>query len=125
MSTRSAIIMRDGNRYRGIYCHWDGYPEGVGAVLLKHYRDDDKIRRLMDLGDISILGSKLEPDTSSIHSFANPQKDVTLAYTRDRGETGTKATTGNTVRSVSSTIGHDGHVYVWDGKWSHNGKAMM
>lgn len=34
MSTRSMICYRDENsQIKGIYCHFDGYIEGVGVVL--------------------------------------------------------------------------------------------
>ena len=40
-----------------IYCHFDGYPEGVGQTLLDHWTDEKKINRLVALGDLSSLGS--------------------------------------------------------------------
>ncbi|MUN83853.1 hypothetical protein EZ054_13565 [Enterococcus faecalis] len=33
MGTRTAIFKEQADgTYQGIYCHWDGYIEGVGAV---------------------------------------------------------------------------------------------
>lgn len=54
-----------------IYCHWDGYPDGVGDTLVCHYRDRDKIMKLLQLGDLSSL--QATPEDSE-------------AYCRDRGE---------------------------------------
>lgn len=61
MSTRSriGIIRTLGDRpvVESIYCHFDGYPEGVGQTLLDHWTDEKKINRLIALGDLSSLGS--------------------------------------------------------------------
>jgi hypothetical protein len=40
MSTRSFIgkVQEDGS-VRYVYCHHDGYPSHVGAILAKHYVD--------------------------------------------------------------------------------------
>jgi hypothetical protein len=82
---------------------------------------------LLDLGDISSLGHALS--TSAAHSFGRPANGVTVAYGRDRGETGTAAKTGPTIRSVESCIGHNDHVYVYDAsrtgnRWTHNGRRF-
>jgi len=63
MSTRSriGIVNKDGT-VRSIYCHFDGYPEGVGETLRKHYNTPEKINELLDLGDISTLGEFYEKD---------------------------------------------------------------
>ena len=38
MSTRCFICIEDVEQgYRGIYCHYDGYPGHVGEVLVKHH----------------------------------------------------------------------------------------
>lgn len=74
MSTRSRIgIKRKDGSVESIYCHWDGYLEYNGKVLLENYKDINKINELLDLGNISSLGSTI---------------DSTNAYMRDRGETG-------------------------------------
>ena len=40
MSTRSYIgKLLPGGSITGIYCHHDGYPEGVGVILRDHYTD--------------------------------------------------------------------------------------
>jgi hypothetical protein len=57
MATRSFIARYnpDTNDYTAIYCHWDGYPEGVGVTLRDHYTTDEKVKFLIDNGDISSL----------------------------------------------------------------------
>lgn len=124
MSTRAAVIHKTPTGYAGIYSHSDGYIEYLGAALQEHYTDADKVRRLIALGDISILKPKLEP--TGPHSFDRREEDVTVAYGRDRGETGIEAKTGRTVDEVASQIGHNGYVYVFDGTgWTVNGVPLV
>ncbi|KAF1294216.1 hypothetical protein [Candidatus Enterococcus leclercqii] len=62
MGTRSAIFKEqlDGT-FLGIYCHWDGYIDGVGAILYKHYQNPEKIQQVIDQGKgLSCLGVKPE-----------------------------------------------------------------
>ncbi len=88
MSTRStiAILNRDGSN-ESIYCHFDGYPEHVGKVLLENYNTTSIVQALMRLGDLSILGPVMAPAGGSKHSYNKPIEGVTVAYRRDRGET--------------------------------------
>ena len=89
MSTRSRIgIQRKDGSIDSIYCHLDGYPEGVGIELYEHYRDRIKVNNLIDLGDISHLEQYLYPDPNQIHEFGfdTEQPNVVVAYHRDRGE---------------------------------------
>lgn len=118
MSTRSRIGIEDGEtgKVRSIYCHFDGYPSGVGKTLLEHYRSTAKVEELIALGDISALA----PEIGEKHDFdyreAFSQKyrpegqlfgtdyaamgedpeykrlsNMVLAYGRDRGENGVSA----------------------------------
>jgi hypothetical protein len=99
MGTRSFIIVPNPKGdYSGIYCHWDGYPEGVGKTLVEHYANKAKIRKLINLGDISSLHPKLEPTTD--HSFSSAQEGVTIAYGRDRGERDVGKKTATTLNEL-------------------------
>ena len=87
MSTACVIgTKRKDGTILGIYCHNDGMPRRVGYILYHHYSDLDRLNALIAGGDISSLGSRLNPDESYEHSFDNPQEDVTVFYGRDRGE---------------------------------------
>ena len=44
-----------GNLWLGAYCHWDGYPEGVGAELKGHYNTYEDILNLILLGQLSYI----------------------------------------------------------------------
>lgn len=56
MSTRSRIGLElsDGSVISS-YCHSDGYPEFNGVKLVEHFDTLEKVRELIDLGDISCL----------------------------------------------------------------------
>ena len=44
---------------KAIYCHNDGYiRNGAGKILVKHYTDENTINQLLELGDISSLGTE-------------------------------------------------------------------
>ena len=88
ISTRSriGIINKDGS-IESIYCHYDGYIEGVGNILNNHYKDINRIRSLISLGDISHIEKNITPNPNFPHEFGdNEQQDVTVAYHRDRNE---------------------------------------
>lgn len=121
MSTRSAIIAKIGDFYYGIYCHFDGYVDGVGKVLHQHYQDAEKVKRLIELGDISSLGERIDPIGN--HSFDAREKGTTCAYHRDRGDA--KITARRSPfnwKNVAREIGHNGYVYVFehDAGWCVN-----
>lgn len=89
MSTRSMICMKDeGDKYKCIYCHSDGYLEHNGAILIDHYKDKEKLMELLELGSISYLQPNVHPDPTRPHSFDYDQRQegVVVAYCRDRGE---------------------------------------
>lgn len=57
MSTRCLIgYVKEDGTIESIYCHHDGYLEGVGKILKEHYGDLETIKKLMTLGDLSSLG---------------------------------------------------------------------
>ena len=87
MSTNSTIAIerKDGTR-TAIYCHWDGYIEHNGIILQVAYNTADKVEKLLELGDLSILGYYTDPKEGTTHNFENYQEDVCVAYHRDRGE---------------------------------------
>lgn len=120
MATRSniAIVNQDGS-ITGIYCHWDGYPEYVGKMLLNHYNNVGIVNELMDLGDLSQLCEKLYSDNNS-HTFDKPQKGVCVAYGRDRGDTGTDSRTFEDLGEFEHFGSGVDYQYLFeDGKWMY------
>ena len=82
MATRSFIgkLLPDGS-ITGVYCHFDGYPGGVGSILRESYRAAAKVDALLDLGDISSLGAEI----GEKHDF-DSRGDFVTAYHRDYGD---------------------------------------
>ena len=104
MSTRSRIgVLRTPESVESVYCHFDGYPEGVGRVLLDHWTDPKKVNALIALGDLSALGEEIGEDQGTKwfderwetigRTPEDPRYVWTVAYTRDRGETDCKSVT--------------------------------
>lgn len=79
MATRSTIGMQTPDGIRAVYCHWDGYPEGVGQTLKDHYKEAIAISNLLDRGDLSALENTPEMSVAyadrgeelKIHTFKN------------------------------------------------------
>ncbi|MCK5612701.1 hypothetical protein KAR91_63095 [Candidatus Pacearchaeota archaeon] len=82
MGTRSLILLANDEGYKGIYCHWDGYPDHNGEILKNNYFTYAKMEKLIKLGGISILGEKIGKKTD----FNKSAKGQCVAYHRDRGE---------------------------------------
>ena len=119
MSTRSNIgIEISKGKYKYIYCHSDGYLTYNGAMLIDHYKDREKVEKLINLGDISVLKRKIDPDPTKPHSFDYNQRqdDVVVAYGRDRGETGTEARIGTLKDMCDGWIEYV-YIYTLDNKW--------
>ena len=110
MSTRSYIAMKTGeNTYRAIYCHYEQHPAVVFEIAV-----------MLDLGCISSLREKLEPDAGSHHCFDTPDKDVTVFYGRDRGEKGQEAVVC-TKEQLTDPHSWIEYVYVFDnGTWYYS-----
>ena len=47
--------------YLGIYCHWDGYPDGVGKELQNKFNTYEKVLNLILLGDCSSIIEEISP----------------------------------------------------------------
>lgn len=63
MSTRSEIgIEGEDGRILAVYCHWDGYPEGVGRCLSRYTRE--KTGKLISGGSLSYVGETLKESKS-------------------------------------------------------------
>lgn len=117
MGTRSFIAQKTEEGYRAIYCHWDGYPSWNGRILHTHYNDPAKLTALLNLGDISYLGTGL----GEKHNFEDrSDENITTAYGRDRGDTGTEARTYPSLSMLFAAANGcwSEYVYVWqNGRW--------
>lgn len=90
MATRSTIALEFADGTVGqVYCHWDGYLEHNGKILRESYADPFKLQKLIDIGDLSVLG----PEIGNYHDFGDYEagKGICTFYGRDRLETGVSA----------------------------------
>ena len=56
MATRCLIaIPLENGVFVSAYCHWDGYPDGVGATLKEHYTEYNKIMYFILQGAMSSI----------------------------------------------------------------------
>ena len=78
MSTRGRIgVIKKVGSVESIYCHFDGYLEGVGKMLNDNYQNYNDIKELIKLGNISGLKEKVN---------SNNKDEETIAYHRNKGE---------------------------------------
>ena len=130
MATRSTIALEFADNTVGqIYCHWDGYLENNGKILLENYTDPFKLQKLIDTGDLSSLG----PDIGEKHEFDCPhkydtpeylawmeaKKKMCTFYGRDRGETGVNARYFKDFADYKKNHQYEEFEYILrtDGKW--------
>jgi len=119
MGTRSRIGVMHGTNCKSVYCHWDGYLDFNGRMLLEHY-DSTKANFLVALGDLSSLRPDVFVAEGVEHSFEKPAEDICIFYGRDRGETGTEWKTTNTFEKFLELCDDCGAEYYYimkDGEW--------
>ena len=103
MGTRSRVAVMHGDVCKSVYCHYDGYLDYTGRILLEHY-DSTKANLLIALGDNSGIKETLEE----------------MNFYRDRGETNIEWQVAHTfeefLEQVSGCCGE--YYYVLrDGVW--------
>lgn len=92
MGTRSIIsIKNEDQTFDAVYCHWDGYPKGVGETLKKSYTTEEKIRELIAGGDMSCLKDEINDCEfytkrgEELHNYKNFKFDDLLQKAQDIG----------------------------------------
>ena len=116
MATRSRIgIQNEDGSVNSVYCHWDGYPENNGDILVVHYKEREKVQKLIGLGSLSSLAPEI--DAPEGHSYENPVPGVTVAYHRDRGEPMQMKQHISPENFFASDIEEYGYLYTLEGEW--------
>ena len=82
MGTRSRVAVMHGDVYKSVYCHYDGYLDGVGAGL-QDYTTQEAVEALIAPGDRSSLDGP---------------------YYKDRGETGVAPTEYSTFEEFYEAV---------------------
>ena len=114
MSTRAHIVKKlDNGKYIGIYHHSDGYPEYLGELLLNYYDTEEKLDKLISLGDMSFAGPIPEDDPKLWDRQFGYRSDKCRTY-KGRGESGGDARVGD----LEDFIGEDFTYVFEDGKWT-------
>jgi hypothetical protein len=121
MATRSTIaVIHDNGTVSQIYCHWDGYLQGVGAELIKNYSTPELAEELISLGDISSLHRSIHPKGND-HTFDCPENGVTVFYGRDRGELDTQAKHFDSVKKYLDNNSTEDYNYLYQlGQWFYS-----
>ena len=97
------------NKYIGIYCHWDGYLDGVGGALKKNFNDYDTILNLIAGGFCSAIWY------DCIKHYAN-RKGEEWEYIAP--------IQGKTMKEIKKSLGDNEYNYVFDDGWKANGKSF-
>lgn len=106
MGTRSTIAIQNADgTVTGIYCHWDGYLSHNGRILAENYTDEDSVRALIGLGDLSSLGETIGNKVD--FGDYDAHKGQCVAYARDRGETGVEAQTDRHWAALLESYGQE------------------
>ena len=115
MSTRSTIgLLRADGTVRHIYCHYDGYPAGVGKMLRDHYTTSEAVNALLDLGNLS----ELLEEIGEKQDFYDPVSRMCVAYGRDRGDDEQEATMSINEDEFASDANCTDYRYLFrDGVW--------
>lgn len=116
MGTRSTIALEFADGTIGqIYCHWDGYLDHNGRILVEHYSDPFKLRDLIDLGDLSSLAANI----GTKHDFDARVEGECTFYGRDRGEDGIAAKWFDSYQDYLDNFDDEEYNYILrsDGKW--------
>lgn len=139
MATRSTIgVLNTDGSVTAVYCHWDGYPENNGKLLMENYTTENAVRGLIELGSISSLGksvgekhpfSRFEKDAGA-HPLVGEAFDARIAlaeregwttfYGRDRGETDVAPNTFPNVADFVNEFGEEYNYLFIDGTWFVN-----
>ena len=77
------VEITDSDKYIGIYCHMDGYPEGAGASLKKYFNSYEKSLNLMALGAITNIDDTFEAFNDSkpvLSSYIQINDPLSIEY---------------------------------------------
>ena len=121
MATRALIgFLDDDKQLVGTYNHYDGYPDGLGKTLVKHFNDGDAAEKLAATGYIS----SIDPESGDIDSKYDQEPYYKIVDADDA------FTAGSMIGDAVDYFGGD-YGYVWIkelGKWltvKNNGIAGM
>ena len=114
-----------------VYCHWDGYVENNGRILVEHYQNRNDVQDLIDGGSMSSLrtthtwesaalrdeNGKIIEDDAGSWSYSHT-RDAQPLYHSERGENNEPDVTDFDT-FVSGKMGGEEYAYLFDlnGNW--------
>ena len=82
MSAHAFIAKKTGaDKYKAIFCQFDGYLSQVGKILAEHYDTTEKVDALLSLGGIQSLGEQIGPAPEGLKN--REDEKYTVAFKRD------------------------------------------
>jgi hypothetical protein len=129
-TSASVAIELENGQVMDIHNHGDGYPEHLGAVLVKHYSDPIKVKQLIQLGSASFIDANIGNKINFDDRKTREQNQQCLFYGRDRGESNTNAQkASNFDEWFDDVTGQYSYSYIFDTKtntWAgYNGKKEI
>lgn len=95
MGTRSTISIQNADgTVTSTYCHWDGCISHHGPILLNHYNTEAKVRELLALGGLSVLGEVIGKKHDFDQRYEGSGPRPCTSYLRDRSNPEILSTTG-------------------------------
>ncbi len=111
MGTRSRIGLQVKGGIVSVYHHWDGYPEWLGRVLVEHFPTEEKVRELIDGGDMSCCWSDSDWQLEKIEERP--------LYYSERGEDCPPKMSETLTEYLDLAEKTDGeYAYLFDGEWT-------
>lgn len=135
MSTNAIIAMAhpSNDTIEYIYLHWDGYiHNGAGETLAMYYTTREKVKELMALGDLSILGTEPIDFPDGWDPGAEVPDDRCLSYkARDESSTSNRLpskafwTTDTPSQEFNYYFDADGVWWYWKYDASNNLRKLL
>lgn len=124
LHTAARIAAKTANGFfRSVYLHYDGDERCVN-MLNHHYRENEKLAQLLDLGDLMCLGPeiglKIKDEERANFGYAKIAERQCIAYARDRRETGVGSKGSTSFHGLVDQARENNcdWLYVWvDGTW--------
>jgi hypothetical protein len=109
MATRNSIgiVNKDGT-VETVYCQLDGYPAHNGRILQEHYSTESRVRELLALGNLSVLGEHLAPPKGATHTIRERVPNTCMFYKRDDGREGVESQKHANIADARAVV---------DGEW--------
>ena len=127
MGTRSRIgIEMPDHTVVSVYCHWDGYVEHNGRILVQHYQNREDVQELIDGGSMSSLRTRGQWNSKALrdekgewicdaagHPMYENDRDPQPLYHSERGEEISIEHTSFD-EFVSGNLGGEEYAYLFD-----------